>query len=244
MKKIICILLLFVMLWLPSKTFAQVKVPILIYHSIDNFEGHGIKQLYVSPDSFEKQMLYLKNNGYTLLTFERWQDINKVKKPILITFDDGYKNNLNVYKVFQKVKDEHFQPTATFFVISDFIGRRIRLTKDDIQMLVNSGMFSIQSHSATHPDLRKAKDLEYELKGSKEKIQKITGKPVIAIAYPYGDYNQKVIDETKKYYQYGISTIPGPYTKKGIKNENYLLPRIYITYDTTIDEFANKVKVQ
>ena len=244
MKKIIGILLLFFMVSIPSKSFAQVKVPILIYHSIDNFEGHGLRELYVSPENFEKQMLYLKNNGFTLLTFERWQDIDKVKKPILITFDDGYKNNLNVYKVFQKVKDEQFQPTATLFVISDFIGRHIRLTKEDIKMLVNTGMFSIQSHTATHPDLRKAKNLEYELKGSQEKIQKITGKPVFAIAYPYGEYDDKVIEETKKYYQYGISTIPGPYTKKGIKNENYLLPRIYITYDTTIDQFAKKVNVQ
>lgn len=36
-------------------------------------------------------MQYLKDNGYTMLTFERWNDINRVNKPIFITMDDGRK---------------------------------------------------------------------------------------------------------------------------------------------------------
>lgn len=45
-------LLLFI---LPSQVFAQRKVPILIYHSIDEYKGHGSKELYVTPKNFEKQ---------------------------------------------------------------------------------------------------------------------------------------------------------------------------------------------
>ncbi len=217
-------------------------MPILIYHSIDEFKGHGSKDLYVSPENFEKQMMYLRDHGFTLLTFERWQDINKVKKPIFITLDDGYKNNLNVLSTFKKLESSNFKPTGTIFVISDFIGRSNRLSKSDIKMMVDSGLFSIQSHTATHPDLTKIKDYQYELKGSRDKIQQITGKPVIALAYPYGMYNNKVIAETKKYYSFGITTIPELFSKKGIKNENYLLPRIYIKYSTTLDEFAKIVE--
>ncbi len=116
MKRIFLLLLL-LSFGVSSHVFAQQKVPILLYHSIDEFPGHGLKGLYVTPENFEKQMVYLKNHGFTLLTFEHWQDREKVNKPIFITFDDGYKNNLNAFSTFQKLKDQNFQPTATIFVI-------------------------------------------------------------------------------------------------------------------------------
>lgn len=226
----------------PSQVLARKKVPILIYHSIDEYYGQGSKELYVTPANFEKQMIYLRDHGYTLLTFDRWQDIDKVSKPIFITFDDGYKNNLNAFATFQKLKNESFKPAGTFFVISDFIGRSNRLTKSDLKMMADSGVSSIQSHTATHPDLTKISNYEYELKESKEKIQKITGKPVIALAYPYGEFNDKVVAETKKYYLFGITTTPEPFSEKGIKDEHYFLPRIYIKYSTTLDDFAKIVE--
>lgn len=239
--KTILSLCLFILI-LPSQAFAGPKVPILLYHSIDEFTGHGSKELYVTPQNFEQQMTYLRDHGYTLLTFERWQDIDQVKKPIFITFDDGYKNNLNAFAVFQKLKNERFHPTGTIFVISDFVGRSNRLSKSDLKRMVNSRLFSIQSHTATHPDLTKIQNVEYELKGSKDKIQQITGKPVMALAYPYGVFNEKVVTESKKYYLYGLTTTPEAFSKKGIKDELYLLPRIYVRYSTTLEEFVQIVE--
>ena len=135
MKKVAMFFLCLLILILPSQVFAQRKVPILIYHSIDEFKGQGSKELYVTPKNFEKQMIYLRDHGYTLLTFDRWQDIYKVNKLIFITFDDGYKNNLNAFGIFQKLKNERFKPTGTIFVISDFIGRSNRLSKSDLKMM-------------------------------------------------------------------------------------------------------------
>ncbi|MEH7075296.1 polysaccharide deacetylase family protein [Neobacillus drentensis] len=243
MKKMFLLFLTLLLLGLPKNVSAKQKVPILVYHSIDEFTGIGSKELYVTPENFEKQMTFLKNHGYTLLTFERWQDIESVPKPIFITLDDGYKNNLHAFSIFQKLTNENFRPTATFFVISDFIGRANRLTKSDLRVLANSGLISIQSHTATHPDLTRVENLKYELQESKEKIQQITGKPVIALAYPYGNTNQHVVTETKKYYQYGLTTTPGPFSLTGYKNELYYLPRIYIKYSTTLAEFEKLVNV-
>lgn len=136
-KSVMFFLCLLVLIF-PSQVFAQRKVPILIYHSINEFTGQGAKDLYVTPDNFLKQMMYLKDHGYTLLTFDRWQDIEKVNKPIFITFDDGYKNNLNVFAIFQKLETERFKPSGTIFVISEFIGRSNRLSKSDLK---NDGRF-------------------------------------------------------------------------------------------------------
>jgi peptidoglycan/xylan/chitin deacetylase (PgdA/CDA1 family) len=236
------IILIMLFISLPGHAHAQQKVPILIYHSIDEHKGQGSKELFVTPENFEKQMTYLKNNGYTLLTFERWNDINKVNKPIFITFDDGYKNNQNAFEILQKLRDDKFKPTATFFVISDFIGYSNRLSQKELKVMAASGLISVQSHTAAHSDLTKSGNLLYELKDSKEKIAKITGKPVIALAYPYGNFNERVASETKKYYTFGLTTTPELYTKKGLKNELYYLPRIYVKYSTTLGQFAKMIK--
>ncbi|HLO10732.1 MAG TPA: polysaccharide deacetylase family protein [Pseudoneobacillus sp.] len=242
MRKIVLYTIALLILVYPSATLAKVKVPILVYHSIAEYKGHGSKELFVTPENFEKQMNYLKKNGFTLLTFERWKDINKVNKPIFITFDDGYKNNLNAYEIFRKLKDKRFQPVGTLFVISDYIGTQNRLTNEELKRMGDSGLFSIQSHTAIHADLTKINHYEAELKGSKEKIEKITGKPVIALAYPFGNFNNQVANETKKYYRFGLTTTPGPYVETGMENELYFLPRIYIKNSTTLEEFANIVK--
>jgi peptidoglycan/xylan/chitin deacetylase (PgdA/CDA1 family) len=242
MKKTVIFLISVLFIFLPTQVLAQKRVPILVYHSIDEFTGSGSQELYVTPESFEEQIKYLRDHGFTLLTFENWEEINHVNKPIFLTFDDGYKNNEYAFKTFKKLQNESFKPKGTIFVISDFIGRANRLTKNDLKAMSDSGYMSIQSHTATHPDLTKINNFESELKQSKEKIQQITGKPVIALAYPYGNFNDKVVEETKKYYQYGLTTTPGPYIKSGIKNELYYLPRIYIKYSTTLDEFAKIVE--
>ncbi|MBS4200941.1 polysaccharide deacetylase family protein [Bacillus sp. FJAT-49732] len=241
MKKLALVLLCIFILMLPSTVSAERKIPILIYHSIDEFKGHGVEDLYVSPANFEKQMIYLRDHGFTLLTFEQWNDAKNIDKPIFITFDDGYKNNLNAFAIFKKLETNHFKPKGTIFVISDFVGRSNRLSWLELKRMADSCLFSIQSHTANHPDLRKIKDYEYELKVSKEKIQRITGHPVIALSYPYGLYNDKVLAETKKYYSFGLTTIPEPFIEKGIQDERYLLPRLYVKYSTTIEDFAKLV---
>ncbi|MGG4467898.1 polysaccharide deacetylase family protein [Paenibacillus alvei] len=242
MKMLRIFLFLFTILVIPPSVSAQQKVPILIYHSIDEFSGQGSKELYVTPENFEKQIEYLRKAGFTLLTFERWQDISKVNKPIFLTFDDGYKNNWEVYKIFRKLKTEQFQPTATFFVIADFIGRSNRLSKAELKELADSGIISIQSHTATHPDLTNITNYRAELKGSRDTIQTITGKPVIAVAYPYGGFNSSVMEQAKRYYKFGLTTTPAYYANEGLKDGEYLLPRIYIKYTTSLDEFTKIVE--
>lgn len=216
-------------------------IPILVYHLLDNYPGYGDKGLYVAPKNFETQMTYLKTHGYTPLTFEEWGRASQVKKPIFITFDDGYKDNTKMWAIFKKVKTNQFEPKATIFVISGDIGKHNHLSKADIQAMAKSPFFSIQSHTVTHPNLTKSKNLDVELGTSKRVIQSITGKPVIVISYPYGLFDPKVIEKASHYYQFGVTTLPGFYRKLWIPDENYLLPRIYITYSTTLDQFAHLI---
>ncbi|WP_455675654.1 polysaccharide deacetylase family protein [Pradoshia sp.] len=239
MKRKSIVFLCLLVLCLPGGAMAERKIPILMYHSIAEYEGKGDPDLYVSPKDFESQILYLREHGFTPLTFEEWDERENVKKPIFLTFDDGYKNNLNAYDIFKKLKTADFKPKGTFFVISEFIGRPTRLSKSDLKMLAESGLVSVQSHTAAHPELTKIDNLDSELKGSKEAIEEMTNKPVIALAYPYGEFNQKVIDETKKVYDFGIATA---LNDSGGKDARYKLSRIFVTGSMTLDEFARKVE--
>ncbi|QCJ42212.1 polysaccharide deacetylase family protein [Bacillus sp. S3] len=221
-----------------TMTFQQ-YVPILMYHAIDDYKGEGMKDLFVTPANFEAQMRYLKENGYTLLTFERWDEINKVNKPILVTFDDGMKNNLNAFRILQELKDERFQPAATEYVVAGNIDSSpYYLSADDIKEMVNSGIFSIQSHTMSHAELPEIKNFEEELKTSKIKLEQLTGKPVIAIAYPFGHFNQQVVEETKKYYQFATTTRPGQFIEKNRPDEMVQMSRVRISYSTTLKQFA------
>ena len=62
------------------------KIPILLYHSISDDNS----EMSLSVDVFENQIKYLKNKGYTSINFDEID--HKVKKQIIITFDDGYKD--------------------------------------------------------------------------------------------------------------------------------------------------------
>ncbi|PEY30681.1 polysaccharide deacetylase [Bacillus cereus] len=224
-----------------SIVFEQ-HVPILMYHAIEDYYGQGIKDLFVSPANFEAQMQYLKENGYTLLTFERWNDINKVNKPIFVTFDDGMKNNMNAFHILKKLKDDTFKPTATEYMIVDNIDAEGSLSTADIKEMVDSGIFSVQSHTATHADLPKITNYEGELKNSKDKLKKITGKPVIAIAYPFGHVNDKVVEETKKYYQFATTTKPGQFITKSETDELLKIKRVRMHHSTTVEQFGLAIK--
>ena len=60
-------------------------------------------------------------------------DINKVNKPIFVTFDDGMKNNMNAFHVLQKLKDDTFKPTATEYMIVDNVDVEGSLSTSEIK---------------------------------------------------------------------------------------------------------------
>jgi peptidoglycan/xylan/chitin deacetylase (PgdA/CDA1 family) len=70
------------------------------------------------------------------------------------------------------------------------------LSWDQVKEMSQRG-FEIGSHSVSHPFLTRVDDekLTQELKKSKNQIEKICGKKVITIGYPFGDYDNNVIQK-------------------------------------------------
>jgi peptidoglycan/xylan/chitin deacetylase (PgdA/CDA1 family) len=91
-------------------------IPVLTYHKV----WPGITDaLTITPEKLEEQWTYLKNVGYRPLLLSEFADIvagkvEYIPNSFLITFDDGYKNNLTyVYPLLQKLGW-----CATLFIIA------------------------------------------------------------------------------------------------------------------------------
>lgn len=133
----------------------KVNVPVLMYHHIDDLEGIPANDsigigLRVGPSIFEKQLINLKDRGYTTInSFDLYKYIKQEKelptKPILLTFDDGYQDNYdNAYKLLQK-----YNMVGDFGIITSKVGENEFMTWEELAEMVKNGM-SISSHTVHH----------------------------------------------------------------------------------------------
>lgn len=183
-------------------SYTTANIPILMYHGVSD-NVWGISSLFVSPKDFDEQMKYLSENGFTPIFMHEIEHLDpSIKKPIVITFDDG---NYDVYhEAFPILKKYNIK--ATVFVISGFGDGVYSMTHEQVKEMSDSDLISIQSHTVTHKPLAtlSLNDIEMQLKDSKETLEKLTGREIYTIAYPTGSYDKRVIEIAKKYYKYGL----------------------------------------
>lgn len=215
------------------------SVPVLMYHSIDYEKGN---ELRVPKEKFREQMQYLKDNGYTTLTFDELYDFLVNNKPVpeksvVITFDDGYEDNYqNAYPILKQ-----FGFNATIFMITNTVdNEKPFLTSQQLKEMEQSGI-DIESHTLAHDQLDK---LPYDkqvatLKGAKQFIEKTLNKQTKYIAYPFGKWNSDTIKALKATgYTMAFTTIGGWADKdQGM----YTLHRVYISANYGINEFKRRL---
>lgn len=215
------------------------KIPILMYHSVSYEKGNILR---VSKENFRVQMKYLKDNNYTTLTIDELYSYMQTgrllpKKPIVITFDDGYKDNYtNAYPILKEfgLKATVFIITSTIDVEKDF------LTSNEIKIM-DSNNIRIESHTVAHEKLDKTsyKDSIKTLTTSKVKLEKILNRKINYIAYPYGVYNENTIKAVKESgYKLAFSTEFGFIDKN---NNIYSLGRIFVNSNFTLEQFKAKL---
>ena len=131
-------------------------IPILMLHTINNSpEKNPLGVLSVSSKGFEAYLKVFKKMEYQMISMDDL--INKrydESKPyIVLTFDDGYKDNLTVALPILK----KYNAKGTIFLNPAYTSDKTDdasdwgfMTWDEIQTANDSGVFDLQAHTMTH----------------------------------------------------------------------------------------------
>jgi len=175
------------------------SIPILMYHSISDEpeSGHPYFWINTSRKRFARQMQFLKENDYTVISLTKAADIlestqgqdNSSTRYVVLTFDDGYHDFLK--HAWPVLAGHGF--TATMFVSTDFIGdSRMRfngresLTWSEVRELRGQGV-SFGSHTMSHPKLYGLpwNEVRRELLDSRLRLEDELQTTAPCFAYPY-----------------------------------------------------------
>ncbi len=144
------ILLLFLVFILYNKTRKNF-VLCLMYHSIDSEKNKG----GIFIDEFEEHIKWIKDKKTFKMEELKGLDYTLPPNSILITFDDGYKNNYTLaFPILKK-----YNIKATIFLNTKFIEKdETYLNWDEIREMYESGLIDFQLH--THSHQLTVKDIE------------------------------------------------------------------------------------
>ena len=170
----------------------SLKVPILLYHYVeDNTDERDFLRTSMAtrPYFFEIQMKYLSFSGYTAISPSDLKsafdgDTNLPEKPVIISFDDGFRDYY--YNAFPVLKKYNLH--AIVYMIANHIGRSGNLTVEMLREMVDSGVFELGSHTLNHVWLSQVGQGEArrEIFESKKVLSDIFNYPVKHFAYPGG----------------------------------------------------------
>ena len=222
---------------LNAPEMAGKKIPILMYHAIADVPTTSLTDLFVRPSELEAQLKYIAENGYQTITFEDLDNIGAFSKPLMLTFDDGYKDNYLI--LFPLLKKYNLK--ATIFVVTNSLWSDGRVSVDDIIEMSASGLVSIQSHTKNHLSLVNLdkESLINELSSSKQYLEELTQKPVVALCYPGGFVNASVRAEAAEYYSYAVLNYGGVFVCGG---NTMSMNRIRISRGMGMAGFAALIK--
>lgn len=214
------------------------KVPIMMYHGIidtlDNkYTGGNVdKDGYNrTSNAFRKDLEFYYENGYRMIRLSDYVngiiDVPLGYSPVILTFDDGNKNNFNVLGrnddgslkidpnsavgILEEFKKKHPDTivTATFFVMNDLFNQK-EYNEEIMNWLVDHG-YDIGNHTTSHPDFTKI---------SVEKTKEVVGKMY-----------QKLDSVLKDKYVKIIALPYGSPYKKTHENFSYILKGAYQGYE-------------
>lgn len=196
-------------LWCYREETRHDRIPVLLYHRLlakERFESGAIQsdeRSYVCFDTdFAAEMQFLHDRGYRTLHLDDLMSIRRGEmslppRPILVTFDDGFRSvYLYAFPVLKRL-----QMKATLFVTPDANSENFRknapldepVRPEEMREMCAAGI-SIESHAMTHrylTDLDEA-TIRWELSASREALADIVGRPVRFLAIPSGAYNRTI----------------------------------------------------
>jgi len=209
-------------------------VPVMMYHGI----GHGspTANLFVNPEDMEKQIVWLLDNGYTPIWFEDLEHVEDYEKPIILTYDDGWRNNYtNLFPLAKK-----YNVKVTIFVVLDFIKEQgNHMSAEQLLEMHESGLVSMQSHTMSHRKLDEIPEAEQEMELAQSRLAltRMFGKEPCALSYPIGGSTEYTQELVREYYHFGVKmTSPTSYNTS---DDPTLIYRFFPQKQTPMSEYTS-----
>lgn len=219
----------------------------LMYHSVQRGAAAPNWTWAVSLDRFNSQLDFLVAEGYATPTMAELVAMPAEHgRTAVITFDDGYVDNLTACEALEKRGMR-----ATWFIVAGSLGTNPNWPADgrptgrilnrlELRQMQSGGM-EIGSHSMHHSRLPTLSDeqLARDLRDSKDLLETVTGRTVSSFAYPYGAWDARCAEAVKTAgYEAACTTRTGWALKD---RDPYQLRRLTITNTDTTSSFARKL---
>lgn len=281
MKRIVAIFTAFIILSTINQVYAQdnevipVEIPVLMYHHIaDNITSTAI----VTPTKLESDFKTLKDEGYEPIFLSELKGYlegknDLPKKPIIITFDDGYLSNY----IYAFPISSRYGFKINISVIgwsvgkTTFVDSEIPITPhfdwDQALKMVNSGLVEIQNHtynmhstpeafygfnrSPAKGMLRKIRETDDDYRDRvqadivklNDLIDKNLGMTSEFVVYPYGAYSEQSEDILKSIDIAGSLTTDEGIRKYSDINDLFKIPRVNVTNDMIGSKLINRIEM-
>ena len=188
------------------------QLPVLLYHHVGPPRPGTYPELTISPLRFERQVRWLARRGYTGIRPCDWQAWRLgagrlPNKPVMITFDDAY---ADIAEFALPVLERHGFGAAVFVVTRELggtnrwdeeegCGSHRLMNAEDIRAWRERGI-EFGSHSRSHADLRQLADVDLalEISGGGRDLEDLLGRAPAAFAYPYGSYDERVMERARR----------------------------------------------
>lgn len=174
--------------------------PVLTYHKLGpRPSGVRLKGLYVSAQTFSRQLRELRAAGFETGTLSQWDATPP--RQVILTFDDGYSNVLR--HGMHPLAEHGFR--AIQFLPVNFLGKRNEwdvaageapeaiMDVGEVREWISAG-HEIGSHTLSHPFLTRVsrEEAREEIAASRRKLEDLFGRTILHFCYPYGDCDDYV----------------------------------------------------
>jgi peptidoglycan/xylan/chitin deacetylase (PgdA/CDA1 family) len=180
---------------------------VLCYHAVSE---DWPAELAVTPGDLELQLGRLVARGYRGATFTTAVTRTPRAPTVVVTFDDAYRSVIalaapilarlglpgTVFAVTAHVGSERPMawPGIEQWSVGPWAHELVPMGADELRRLTAEG-WEVGSHTHTHPHMTELDDvaLREELEVSREACAELVGTPCTALAYPFGDHDDRVV---------------------------------------------------
>jgi peptidoglycan/xylan/chitin deacetylase (PgdA/CDA1 family) len=181
-------------------------VPILMYHKIGAVTANA---WWVPTGVFERQLRALRNQGYSTVLPDDIVNHRKAgkrlpPKPVMITFDDGYRDSLAIAEPLLK----KYGFRAVVYLITDTVAETPEarrqyegvdvLTWPEIKAMQKRGTFVFGGHGHRHQNLAAVDDPYPDIRECYLRLRRQGIRQPFSFCYPYGQYNARAIEAVKR----------------------------------------------